>query len=351
MSDTCTDCLLPHVAGCSPRVRSPAAVTWVDLGKRSDLQIPPRVGGGLPRLCTAQSRVSRAVGTADAGGGAGMDQTGQREGERAFAVHVFGHTTVRTPDRILRASDFTGVKPRQILELIALGRGEPMRKAAIAEHIWSGRPPRRWQVTLESYVALLRRAMQPGVPGRATVLCTTPGGYRLDTERVGIDLHDFDGLTRRAAHAAPHDALPLWERAVEIADATLLATEPYAAWAVDARRTHERAAAHGCGHGRGDRARAAGRRARGSPGPARDRARPAVRARLAAAHPRGARRRPPRGGRPRLPLLPRQPPPRPRPRTGRADPRAVGRCARRLVHRLGLGSPGPESAFRSRGVA
>ena len=63
-----------------------------------------------------------------------MDQTGQREGERAFAVHVFGHTTVCTPDRILRASDFTGVKPRQILELIALGRGEPMRKAAIAEH-------------------------------------------------------------------------------------------------------------------------------------------------------------------------------------------------------------------------
>ena len=169
-----------------------------------------------------------------------MDQTGQREGERAFVVHVFGHTTVRTPDRILRASDFTGVKPRQILELIALGRGEPVRKAAIAEHIWSGRPPRRWQVTLESYVALLRRAMQPGVPGRATVLCTTPGGYRLDTERVGIDLHDFDGLTRRAAHAAPHDALPLWERAVEIADATLLATEPYAAWAVDARRVHER---------------------------------------------------------------------------------------------------------------
>ena len=30
---------------------------------------------------------------------------------------------------------------------------------------------------------------------------------------------------------------------MEIADATLLATEPYAAWAVDARRTHERAAA------------------------------------------------------------------------------------------------------------
>jgi DNA-binding SARP family transcriptional activator len=171
-----------------------------------------------------------------------MTQTAGYEvgADRSFSLHLFGHTAVRTPARTLRASDFSGVKPRQILELIALGRGEPVRKAVIAEHIWSGRPPRRWQVTLESYVALLRRAMQPGVPGRATVLCTTPGGYRLDTDRVGIDLHDFDGLVRRAGQAAPREALRLWERAVEVADATLLATEPYAAWAVDARRTHER---------------------------------------------------------------------------------------------------------------
>jgi DNA-binding SARP family transcriptional activator len=172
-----------------------------------------------------------------------MEQTAPDgvDGRRPFTVHVFGHTTVSTPDRTLRASDFTGVKPRQILELVALGRGEPVRKTVIAEHIWSGRPPRRWQVTLESYVALLRRALQPGVPGRATVLCTTPGGYRFDTERVRIDLHDFEERIRRAGHTAPAHALPFWESAVSIADGTLLATEPYAAWAVDARRAHERA--------------------------------------------------------------------------------------------------------------
>ena len=156
-----------------------------------------------------------------------------------FTVGVFGHTTVRTPHRTLRASDFTGVKPRQILELIALGRGEPVRKAALAEHVWAGRPPARWQVTLESYVALLRRALQPGVPGRATVLCTTAGGYRLDVERVRLDLLEFDDVTRRAAATAPERALPLWEHALGVADGTLLAAEPYAAWAVDARRVHE----------------------------------------------------------------------------------------------------------------
>ena len=81
----------------------------------------------------------------------------------------------------------------------------------------------------------------PGVPGRATVLCTTPGGYRFDTERVRIDLHDFEERIRRAGHTAPAQALPFWESAVSVADGTLLATEPYAAWAVDARRAHERA--------------------------------------------------------------------------------------------------------------
>jgi DNA-binding SARP family transcriptional activator len=157
-----------------------------------------------------------------------------------FGVALFGHTTVRTPRRTLRASDFTGVKPRQILELVALGKGEPVRKTALAEHVWAGRPPARWQVTLESYVALVRRAMQPGVPGRATVLCTTTGGYRLDVERVQLDLLEFDDLSRRAALAPPPRALPLWECAVAVAGGTLLAAEPYATWALDARRSHER---------------------------------------------------------------------------------------------------------------
>ena len=69
-------------------------------------------------------------------------------------------------------------------------------------------------MTLESYIALLRRALEPGVPGRATVLRTTAGGYRLDVERVRVDLLEFDDVTCRAAVAAPECALPLWEYAL-----------------------------------------------------------------------------------------------------------------------------------------
>jgi DNA-binding SARP family transcriptional activator len=160
-------------------------------------------------------------------------------GQGPIAVELLGPTAVRTPHRTLRESDFTGVKPRQILELVALGRGAPVRKVALAEQVWAGHPPGRWQVTLESYVALVRRALQPGVPGRATVLRTTTGGYRLDLDRVRLDLHEFEDLTRRAVAAPAERALPLWEHALRVADGTLLASEPYASWAVDARRAHD----------------------------------------------------------------------------------------------------------------
>jgi SARP family transcriptional regulator, regulator of embCAB operon len=152
-----------------------------------------------------------------------------------YGIDLFGHTVVRTPDRTLRTPEFPGVKPRQILELVALGRGEPVLKTVIADRIWNGRPPAKWPITLESYVALLRRAVQPGVPGRATVLRTTPGGYRLDVERVALDLHVFDRLVRSAAGATAELALPAWERAVQMAGEPLLAGEPYASWAVEAR--------------------------------------------------------------------------------------------------------------------
>ena len=156
-----------------------------------------------------------------------------------FGVRVFGHTVVRTPRATLRASDFSGVKPRQILELVALGRGEPVRKTALAEQVWAGRPPGRWQVTLESYVALVRRALEPGVPGRATVLRTTPGGYRLDLDRVRCDLVEFDDLAGRALAQPAGRALPLCEEALRVAGDTLLAGEPRATWAAAARHAHE----------------------------------------------------------------------------------------------------------------
>src|SRR4051794_29625158 len=141
------------------RAHSGPAQQWAlgpSLGNAATCSYPTGWGWS-PAFVYGSINGVRSVGNPDRRRGSSMTQTAEHEvgAGRSFSVHLFGHTAVRTPARTLRASDFAGVKPRQILELIALGRGEPVRKAVIAEHIWSGRPPRRWQVTLESYVALL----------------------------------------------------------------------------------------------------------------------------------------------------------------------------------------------------
>jgi len=180
-----------------------------------------------------------------------------------FEVRLFGVTEVRTPAATLGARDFGGVKQRHILQLLALYGA--LSKAELAEHLWEGRPPAEYVATLESYVSLLRRRLDPAAPARHSVLVTRTGGYALDADRVGTDTGEFDRLVGAAAGLPAPVALPLLARAVDLAGAPLLARavdlagapllagEDHRTWVVDARQRHRarlvaaatRAAEHG----------------------------------------------------------------------------------------------------------
>jgi DNA-binding SARP family transcriptional activator len=153
-------------------------------------------------------------------------------------IRLVGTTQVRAGSRTLRFTDFQGAKPRQILEILCLHRGRPVATPALAELLWEGRPPAAWPATLYGYVALLRRVLQPGLPGRHTVVRTTEAGYLLDPATVQVDLHRFDALTARAVHSPPAVALALWQEACGLSDRDLLEHEPYVRWAVQARMEH-----------------------------------------------------------------------------------------------------------------
>lgn len=153
-----------------------------------------------------------------------------------FNICVFGTTRIHTRNRIIETYDLPATKPRQLLEIIVLGRGALLRKPAIAEALWAGSPPAHWQATLESYVSQLRRALEPGVPARDAVIRTGAGGYRLDTARVHLDLDDFDTVVAGAAAGTPPVGLKLWEQAVGLAEHDVLEHEPYAEWT---QRTRE----------------------------------------------------------------------------------------------------------------
>jgi SARP family transcriptional regulator, regulator of embCAB operon len=155
-------------------------------------------------------------------------------GMRKIRVMLFGPTTVVLPDD-RTVSDLGGSRPRQLLAILAANVGTPVSKARLAEALWDDHPPRTGTDTLESYIALLRRHI--GVAcGPDSPLATRPNGYLLDGEQVEVDLDSFRRLVGATSGVTtPPAALDRIEAALRLASGPLLASEPYADWAVEQR--------------------------------------------------------------------------------------------------------------------
>jgi DNA-binding SARP family transcriptional activator len=145
-------------------------------------------------------------------------------------IKLFGAMSVVTPAGTFGASELGGVKPRQILEILAISPGIPVPKHQMADLIWDGCPPRSYVSTLESYMCALRRKLAL-VGGRASAIRTTNHGYVLDPALATTDLHEFRALLQAAATADPRGALDSLESAVDLVAGELLVSEPYARWA------------------------------------------------------------------------------------------------------------------------
>src|SRR3954466_11102606 len=143
-------------------------------------------------------------------------------------IKLFGPTTVMLADGTA-VTDLGGIKPRQVLEILALSLGTPVTKDRLVDQLWDGMPPRTYIGTLESYVSLLRRRM--GVArGRSSALSTTSNGYVLDPDQVEVDVREFSRLVAPGA-ATAEAALTRTEAALRLVQGDLLASEPYAEWA------------------------------------------------------------------------------------------------------------------------
>lgn len=156
-----------------------------------------------------------------------------------FRVSLLGTTKVQTPERLLAGRDFAGVKPRQILEILAVELGRPVSKDRLAELLWQGEPPHSYVGTLEGYVSLLRRALQPGVPAARSVIRTAHGCYQLDAEQVTVDLHVFASAVSQAPSLPAGQGRELVGSLLVTADRVALQSEPHASWAQTARTDHD----------------------------------------------------------------------------------------------------------------
>lgn len=167
----------------------------------------------------------------------GQKYTGQKyTGQKVMKVSIFGPTTVVTEHGEF-VDGLGGVKPQQVLEILAVAAGRPVSKELLADLLWDGHPPRSYLGTLESYVCVLRRNL--GLAGtRGAGVVTVRQGYLLDPEVLEVDLTRFRSLVRAAqGDCDPTRCLALLEEALGLVAGDLLAEEMYASWAVAERET------------------------------------------------------------------------------------------------------------------
>jgi DNA-binding SARP family transcriptional activator len=139
-----------------------------------------------------------------------------------------------------RLVDLGPPKQRALLALLVSRAGRPVAVDVLLEGLWAGDPPPVAMASLRSYVANLRRVLEPDRPPRApaTVLLTRALGYLVDSCSADVDAHWFSEHARvgRAAwgEGDPQRALRefdaglgLWrgQAYAEVADAGWVAPE------------------------------------------------------------------------------------------------------------------------------
>ncbi len=157
---------------------------------------------------------------------------------RAVRIDVWGTLRVSMDGRVVTPRDFSGVKPKQLLEILVADRGHTVSKSRLAELLWTDTLPQNYPATLETYVSVMRQTLEPGGRARDSVVVTEPGGYRLDAEQTTVDIEEFDRLVRAAADLQPVQALDRLNAALALVRGPVLEDEPYAAWADELRNAY-----------------------------------------------------------------------------------------------------------------
>lgn len=154
----------------------------------------------------------------------------------SMRILVFGQLRVIDCDAVLTSRAFDGRKPRQVLEILAAHAGRAVSKGRLADLLWWDSPPNDPNGSIEHYVAVLRRCIHGRAPVAAPVVETVGASYRLDIDRVSVDLAEF--------RAAVIDVLT-WvhldrvRAALRLSASEAFADEPDAGWAEAVRREVE----------------------------------------------------------------------------------------------------------------
>ncbi|OKI20365.1 BTAD domain-containing putative transcriptional regulator [Streptomyces sp. CB03911] len=121
---------------------------------------------------------------------------------------------------------------REVLGRLLIARGRVVPVGRLVADLWEDRTPTGAVGAVRTFVAALRRALEPGRPPRqpSRLLVTDGPGYALRAGREAVDAWRFEDTVARAAEAAPHAAVALWDEALAWWRGPVLADFPAAAW-------------------------------------------------------------------------------------------------------------------------
>ncbi|MEQ0564853.1 AfsR/SARP family transcriptional regulator [Amycolatopsis sp. NEAU-NG30] len=97
--------------------------------------------------------------------------------------------------------DLGGPRHREVLARLVAAEGRLVTTGTLVGDLWT-EPPARAVGALRTFVAALRRALEPGRPPRTPprVIVTEGTGYALRLPRENIDVHRFEDALARARH-------------------------------------------------------------------------------------------------------------------------------------------------------
>lgn len=124
-----------------------------------------------------------------------------------------------------RAAHLGGGHQRALLAMLLVARGDVVSVDRLIDGLWRGEPPAKAVASLQTYIAHLRRLLEPDRPPRAParILVSAAPGYALKLDDDVVDAWRFERLVRRAREIGPADpaaatavldqALGLWRGA------------------------------------------------------------------------------------------------------------------------------------------
>ncbi|WP_245236772.1 BTAD domain-containing putative transcriptional regulator, partial [Streptomyces sviceus] len=126
-----------------------------------------------------------------------------------------------------------GPRHRAVLARLLVARRRVVPVPRLVEDLWAGDPPADAVGTVRTFVAGLRRALEPERPRRtpSRLLVTEGPGYALRPEPAQVDAWRFEHTVAAAADLPPAQAVPRLTEALELWRGPAYADLAEAPWA------------------------------------------------------------------------------------------------------------------------